>query len=148
MKNTQTYTVQLTKLQIATIKGALEYFGLANDFGYSLITIAPISSTDTSDFDYCRLIRSINTLLDEVNKVNPNYGQWGDIKRVASLFNSKIEIAKAQTKEVEQVIENDSNFEDILIDHINKLGLKGNDILLQVNSDYYKKYGHRYFRRY
>ncbi len=148
MKNTQTYTVQLTKLQIATIKGALEYFGLANDFGHSLITISPISSTDTSDFDYCSLIRSINKLLDEANKVKPDYGQWGDIKQVASVFNSKIEIAKAQAEEVEQAIENDSNFEDILIDHLNKLGLKGNDILERANSDYYKKYGHRYFRRY
>lgn len=97
----KTYSLTLTEEQIAIIKAGLQYYWLAEDFGYGMWGTMPLACFGSSDNYYFHKVRDLTIELNNLTKIKPNYGWWGDIKTISRLCKAEYKKAKKQGKEDE-----------------------------------------------
>lgn len=133
------YTLNLTKSQIAIIKAGLQYYWLADDYGYALWGTMPGACFGTSDIHYRHKVGEIYEVLKKLTKVKPDYGWWGDIKRIGKLCEEHYKIAKKEGKEAERRMYEDVLLHETISEHFKKHGLNGEEIAGEVLKEFNKK---------
>lgn len=128
-KTPKKYSIELTKEQIAIIKAGLQYYQLADDYGYALWGTVPIASFGSSDTYYRHKVGEIYEELNKITKVKPAYGWWGSIKRIAELCKADYKIAKKEGEEAKKRMYEDAVRDESIQNEIEKCGLNGREIL-------------------
>ena len=128
-KMTKSYSIKLTVEQIAIIKAGLQYYWHADAYGYALWGTMPGALIGSRDSYYRFKVGDIYEELNKMTKVKPNYGWWGDIKRIAKLCREDYKIAKKEGKEAEKRWYENAVLEESLQNEIEKHGLNARDIL-------------------
>jgi len=95
------FSVELTKAQVAIIKGGLQYFWLADDYGYAFWRAISGATYDFSDRCYRFKVGDIYEELNKLTKVKPDYGWWGNIKRINKLCKKDLRQVKKEKKFLE-----------------------------------------------
>lgn len=102
------YVLRLSKTEIAILTGALEYWMLDHNYGYSLWLIQD-GSVGGTDYYYRSIVVGLPKsdglwdVLKGLCKVKPNYGgYWGDIDRLAEMCKKKVDEYTKQAKEFEE----------------------------------------------
>lgn len=128
-KSPKKYCIELTKEQIAIIKAGLQYYWLADDYGYALWGTMPGACFGSSDSFYRFKVGEIYGELKKISRAKPDYGWWGDIKRIAKLCKADYKIAKKEGEEAEKRMYEDAVLDESLEKEIEKHGLNGREIL-------------------
>src|SRR3989344_1916088 len=129
----QVFAVALTKEQIAIIKAGLQYYWLADEYGYSLWGVMPGACVGRSDRNYRNKVALIYEELNKLTKVKTEYGYWGDIKRISKLCHEDYKKAKKEGEEAEQKMHEEYLHDEAIREEINKNGLNGDEILNNAN---------------
>ena len=138
-KENKKFSIELTEEQIAIIKAGLQYYWLADDYGYALWRTVPMASFGRSDLYYMMAVCEINGELNKKTKVKPDYGVWGKIKRIAKLCKEDYKIAKKEGAEAERRMYGDILLQNTIAEHFNKHGLNGREISNEVMEVFNKK---------
>jgi hypothetical protein len=133
------FTLTLTQEQISVIKAGLQYYWLADDYGYALWGTMPGACFGSSDILYSRKVGIIYENLNKLTKVKPNYGWWGNIKRIAELCKKDYEIAKKEGEEAERAMYEECLQMEIFTEQINKYGLDGHKIVREASDEFRKR---------
>lgn len=137
-KKNKKFPVELTEEQIAIIKAGLQYYWLDDDYGYAL-WYASTSTVGGSDTYYRHKVGEIYGELNKRTKVKPDYGWWGDIKRMAKLCKAGYEVYKKECEKAERRMYEDSLLHETIAEHFNMRGLNGNEISSEVLKEFNKK---------
>lgn len=100
--NTGKFCLRLTKLEISILKAALDYYQLADEFGYGLWGTIPGATFGSSDSEYMFRSGHIYQKLKELSKVKPDYGFWYTPELMAKLFKKEYRKAKWRGEEEER----------------------------------------------
>lgn len=122
-------TFKFTEKQIAIIKAGLQYYWLDDDFGIALWGTMPGATFGSHDREYTRRIGEIYERLKQASKVEPDYGWWGDIDRLAKLCKEEYKKAKKEGEEAERRMYEDAVYNESIQNEIDKHGLNGREIL-------------------
>jgi len=101
-KSEKNFRITLTEEQIAIIKAGLHYYWLDDEYGFALWVTMPGASIDSKDDLYRLKAYKILKKLDELSRVKPEYGLWGDIKRITKLCREDYKKAKKEGAEIEE----------------------------------------------
>ena len=110
------FDFKFTKGEIAIIKAGLQYFWLDDDFGYALWGTMPYATFGSGDSEYRVRVDETYKKLKQVSKVKPDYGWWGNIKRLKKLCQAEYKKAKKEGEDAEERME-----ENYLIDTMKML---------------------------
>lgn len=97
MTQNKKFSIELTKGQIAIIKAGLQYYWLADSYGFDLWVVQG-GSLDSDNCPDSRKAGEIYEELEKLTRVEPNYG-WGLIKRIAEFCKEDYEKAKKEGEE-------------------------------------------------
>ncbi len=133
------FDIQLTETEIAIVKAGLQYFRLADNYGYALWGTVPSACFCSHDAEYALRVGNIYKKLTEKAKVKPDYGYWCEPKRIAKVCIADYKIAKKENEKVEKKMYEDYLRDNSIIDEIEKHGLNGREILENANKVYSEK---------
>ncbi len=128
-KEEKIFTIELTRIQIAIIKAGLQYYWLADNYGYSLWATTPGASFGGSDHYYSHKVGEIYEKLRKLSTVKPDYGWWGDVKRISKLCKEDYKIAKKEGEKAEKTMFEEYTMFSTIEEHISKHGLDGKKIV-------------------
>ncbi len=131
-KTSKKFSISLTQEQIAIIKAGLQYYWLADDYGYALWGTMPGACFGSSDSYYRFKVGEIYEELNKSSKVKPDHGWWGSIKGIAKLCKEDYKIAKKEGEEAEKRMYEDAILHESIQNEIERYGLNGIKILDQA----------------
>lgn len=126
------FDFKFTKGEIAIIKAGLQYFWLDDDFGYALWGTMPYATFGSGDSEYRVRVDETYKKLKQVSKVKPDYGWWGNIKRLKKLCQSEYKKAKKEGEDAEERMFEHAVYSESIQNGLDKLGLNGTEILGKV----------------
>ena len=138
-KEDKKFDIELTGLQVAIMKAALQYFQLDDDFGYALWG-ETAAIFDSDDRLYRHLSNEIYKKLDALTDIEPDFGWWGDIKRMFKLGKKELDKVKREQKKINEDLDREHKLVERFVKHISGHGLNGEEVRSEVYEEMRKEW--------
>jgi hypothetical protein len=106
------HQIEFTEEEVGVLKAAIQYYFMADGFGYALWCAHPGASVCSHDYEYRYLAGGINKKLNKVSNIKPEYGDWGYIKLIAELCREYLDVAVKEGEAAEQYMQEQAEKED------------------------------------
>lgn len=133
------YPINLTEEQIAIIKAGLQFYWLADDYGYALWGAMPGVFLGNSDLYYRRSVGELYENLKKLSNVKPDYGWWGNIERISELCQKDYLVVKKEGEEAEKAMYEEYLLHETIKTTFDKHGLNGEEISTEILKEFNKK---------
>jgi len=104
------FFLRLTKVEISILKAALEYYELDNDFGYVVWSTIPCATAESNGFRFQANL--IYQKLNNLSKIEPNFGEWGDIEGLVKFCRKEYRKAKRAGRKAQKRLNDGQSWDE------------------------------------